>query len=145
MTDYNKDFYLWTQKQAALIRSLEIPGLDRENVAEEIESIGRDFKRQCLGRFCYLIMELLLFKYSLPDDNGKRRSNINIQLGRCELLTFVEESPNFVKVLEENKEKCYKEATIMAALLNHSLIIEDFFRQCPFSLERILDENFFPE
>ncbi|MDB5652774.1 MAG: hypothetical protein JWQ94_387 [Tardiphaga sp.] len=40
---YDSDFYIWTQEQAALLR--QVPrgafALDVDNLAEEIESIGR--------------------------------------------------------------------------------------------------------
>ena len=45
-SDYEADFYLWTQRQAALLRQGEFNcfDLDLENIAEEIESMGRSQK-----------------------------------------------------------------------------------------------------
>jgi hypothetical protein len=46
-TAYADDFYIWSQEQAALLRALpgsgrDLPNaLDIENIAEEIESVGR--------------------------------------------------------------------------------------------------------
>jgi len=37
---YNQDYYLWSQKMAALLRSQQWDQLDFENIAEEIESLG---------------------------------------------------------------------------------------------------------
>jgi uncharacterized protein DUF29 len=41
---YDDDFYAWTQYQAEVLRSLETRDnrFDRENIAEEIETVGRN-------------------------------------------------------------------------------------------------------
>ena len=41
MSDYDSDFYRWMQKQAAALRVKDFAALDLENLAEEIESLGR--------------------------------------------------------------------------------------------------------
>ena len=39
--DYDTDFYSWSLEQARLLRESRWAQVDRENVAEEIESLGR--------------------------------------------------------------------------------------------------------
>jgi hypothetical protein len=41
MSDYDTDFYCWMQTQASALRAKERNTLDLENLAEEIESLGR--------------------------------------------------------------------------------------------------------
>ncbi len=41
MSDYDTDCYGWTQTQTAALRAMEWNTLDLENLAEEIESLGR--------------------------------------------------------------------------------------------------------
>jgi len=38
---YNADILLWSQKQAELLRKRSVNELDWDNIAEEIESVGR--------------------------------------------------------------------------------------------------------
>ena len=40
---YNDDFYAWTQHQAMVLRTMAVADnrFDRENVAEELEALGR--------------------------------------------------------------------------------------------------------
>jgi Domain of unknown function DUF29 len=45
MGDYDTDFYRWTQTQAAALRAKDFATLDLENLAEEIESLGRSDRR----------------------------------------------------------------------------------------------------
>ncbi len=56
---YERDFYAWTQDQAARLRALDgrNDGLDAANVAEEIESLGRSDRRAAES----LIGNLLLY------------------------------------------------------------------------------------
>jgi hypothetical protein len=39
--DYEQDFFAWTQEQARILRARGTRGLDWDNLAEEIESMGR--------------------------------------------------------------------------------------------------------
>ena len=39
---YDRDFYTWSQQQGRLVREGRWNEVDRENVAEEIESLGRE-------------------------------------------------------------------------------------------------------
>jgi len=67
---YETDFYQWTQEQATLLRQGVWTSLDIENLAEEIESLGRQQKqelRNCLG---VLIGHLLKWEYQ-PELRGK--------------------------------------------------------------------------
>ena len=56
---YDEDFYAWTQEQAALLRSRQFSQVDIENVAEELESMGRSDKRQIDSRLEMLLTHLL--------------------------------------------------------------------------------------
>ena len=56
---YDEDFYAWTQEQATLLRSGEFSQVDIENVAEELESMGRSDKREIDSRLEVLLMHLL--------------------------------------------------------------------------------------
>ena len=45
MSDYDTDFYAWTQQQAAALRQKAFAALDLEHLAEEIESMGKRDRR----------------------------------------------------------------------------------------------------
>jgi hypothetical protein len=54
---YERDFYAWTVQQARLLRAGEFSAVDIDNVAEEIESLGRSDRREIQSRLtcCLLI------------------------------------------------------------------------------------------
>ncbi len=50
MINYERDFYGWTQEQAALLRAGQLNDLDIANLIEEVESMGRSEKRELESR-----------------------------------------------------------------------------------------------
>ena len=63
LATYDSDFYLWSAGQAALIREGKFDQLDIENVAEEIESLGRSDKRALGSQLRRLLMHLLKWEH----------------------------------------------------------------------------------
>src|SRR2546428_80611 len=62
-TLYHTDFYLWTQDQAALLREGKVQALDLDNLAEEIESLGKSQRHELEHRLDGLLMHLLKWRY----------------------------------------------------------------------------------
>jgi hypothetical protein len=60
---YDNDFYAWTQEQANLLRTGELHQIDWQNIAEEIEDMGRAEKRQLESRLEILVMHLLKWQF----------------------------------------------------------------------------------
>ena len=55
---YEDDLFAWTQEQAALLRAHAVDGLDWENLAEEIESMGGRDRRELEERCGELLADL---------------------------------------------------------------------------------------
>ena len=71
---YETDFYSWTQEQAKFLRDGVWNSLDIPNLVEEIESLGRQDRRELRNRLRVLIGHLLKWEYQ----SGKRsRSWLN--------------------------------------------------------------------
>lgn len=51
---YERDFYAWTQDQAAKLRGRTHNDIDWDNTAEEVESLGRSDKREIENRLATL-------------------------------------------------------------------------------------------
>ncbi|MDX2256257.1 MAG: DUF29 domain-containing protein [Pseudanabaenaceae cyanobacterium bins.39] len=67
---YDTDFYAWTLEQSRLLQSGELKGLDIENLVEEIESLGRQERRELENRLGVLIGHLLKWVYQ-PEKRSK--------------------------------------------------------------------------
>jgi hypothetical protein len=77
---YDEDFLLWTQQQAKLLREaaerrVNFP-LDWENLAEEIESLGKSQRSELRSRLMTIIEHLLKLEYSSAREprNGWRET-----------------------------------------------------------------------
>src|SRR5271157_3592422 len=64
--DYDDDFYAWTQHQAAVLREMPVADnrFDRENVAEEIETLGRSERDAVRSQVDRIIEHFLKLQYS---------------------------------------------------------------------------------
>ena len=62
-TLYDTDFYAWANEQAALLRAGRLSEADIENIAEEIESMGRSERSELVNRLTVLLVHLLKWRY----------------------------------------------------------------------------------
>ena len=110
---YEEDFYEWTVAQAAAIRDGRWTDLDVENVAEEIESLGRSDKRQLRSRLTVIITHLL--KLHLQPDRASRSWTNTIREQARALEDLVEESPSLRRRMPEFALEVYTRARARAA------------------------------
>ena len=62
-SNYDLDFYAWANEQASLLRAGKLSIADIENIAEEIESMGRTEKRELVNLLTVLMLHLLKWKF----------------------------------------------------------------------------------
>lgn len=146
--EYNKDFYGWCMDTAARIRKGDSLSLnDLENVAEEVESAGRANKRELRGRVAVILSDLL--KWKLEPNDRCNRWKFKIRDDRFEVEMILKDSPSLRSELDKRLDDCYQLASL--DFLNNDdytyegVLIEAFPKVCPFSVEEVLDESFFPE
>jgi hypothetical protein len=69
---YEEDFVRWTEEQAAVLREAAKLGtnlpLDWENLAEEIDSLGRSQRHELRSRIATIIEHLIKLRQSLATD-----------------------------------------------------------------------------
>ncbi|MCC8466684.1 DUF29 domain-containing protein [Photorhabdus bodei] len=141
-TRYDSDFYGWTQEQAGLLRSGDLSQLDRENLLEEIEAMGRSERRELRSRLEILLAHLLKWRYQA--DRRGRSWELTIEEQRDKAIDCLQESPSLKNKLNEHLEKAYIAARRLAekeTLINRNIFPET----CPWTFEQIMDENFWPE
>lgn len=67
---YETDIVAWASEQAELLRSGQWSALDIENIAEEIEDVGKSERRELDSRVAVLIGHLLKWKFQ-PEKRSK--------------------------------------------------------------------------
>jgi len=102
---YETDFYAWTQHQAKLLKEKQLAQVDLENIAEELESMGKSEKRELESRLVVLIMQLLKWQFQPKRRNRSWRSTINTQ--RDELERLIRLSPSLKNILYESITNAY--------------------------------------
>ena len=141
ITEYEKDFYAWLIKNAQLIRNQQFSEIDAEQIAEELESIGRSEKRELLNRLTVLLAHLL--KWQFQSVRRSRSWNNTILIQRIDIQELLQDSPSLRSELEFKLEIAYEKAKLMAE--DETGIDKKIFPlSCPFSIEQILNNNFFP-
>ena len=139
---YDRDFYAWANEQAALLRAGEVSQADVENIAEELERLGRTEKREFVGRLTALLSLLLKARFQ-----PRRRSpswKMEIASARDQLLEHLQDNPSLKDKLPEAIASAFRNAR-RAALDEATPEDGALPGGCPWSFERIVDEEFFPE
>ncbi len=139
---YDRDFYAWTQEQGEFLRSKNWAKVDLENVIEEIESLGRQERRELVNRLGVLIEHLL--KWQLQSD---RRSNswlATIREQRIQINLLVQENPSLKSYLEQALATAYDLGVILA-VKETGLPFSYFPDRSPYTFEQILAAMFLPD
>lgn len=135
---YDRDFYAWTQNQAQLLRGGQFDVLDIQQIAEELEDMGRSEKRALESRLEVLIMHLLKWQYQ---PNLRSRSwQLTIREQRLRVQNLIEDNPSLQPYLSQRLDKIYGLAVIAA---ERETGLNLFPETCPYEIEQILSENFF--
>ena len=139
---YDQDFALWSSQQAALLRAGRFDAVDIENVAEEIESLGRSDRRQIANRMKVLLAHLLKARYQPEQDKRGWKSTIVEQ--RRRILGLIDEGPSLKAVPPNVLDEEYKFARADAADAT-GLALRTLPETCPFTIEQVLDLGYYPE
>ena len=94
---YETDFVLWTEAQAETLRDLARAGtnlpLDWENLAEEVESLGRSQRSELRSRIATIIEHLLKIECS-PAIEPRRGWAETVTRQRLAIERLLEDSPS---------------------------------------------------
>ncbi|QSJ19553.1 DUF29 domain-containing protein [Nostoc sp. UHCC 0702] len=138
---YETDFYSWTQQQANLLLHQQWHQLDLSNLIEEIESLGRQERTELRNRLSILIGHLLKWEYQ---SERRSRSWLNtIRIQRLDTLELLEENPSLKPYLQEVLPKAYVKGIVLASG-ETNLPVKTFPPNCPYLLEEILSDRFYP-
>jgi hypothetical protein len=115
---YEEDFVRWTEQQAAALRDAagqrtNLP-IDWENLAEEIDSLGRSLRHELRSRLMVILEHLLKLEYS-PAIDPRRGWIETISRERLIVEDLLEESPSLKAELGVAIEHALSRALRLAA------------------------------
>ena len=141
-TLYNSDFYGCTKTQAQLLREEKWETLDKLNLIEEIETLGRQERRELTNRLALLLGHLLKWQHQ-----PEKRSNswlATIREQRTQIKRILADSPSLKSYLEEAFLLSYQDG-INLAVKETNLPYETFPENCHYEITQILEPEFLPE
>src|SRR5271154_5183784 len=111
--DYERDFYSWLMEQARHLRQSRLDALDRDNLAEEIESLGREQFNKLVGALRVLIAHML--KWDHQPSMRSRSWVLSIEEQRWEIADVLSDNPGLRPRIGEAIARAYRRARIEAA------------------------------
>jgi hypothetical protein len=138
---YESDFSAWTEEQGRLLKARRVTGLDWDNLAEEIETLGRSEKSEIRSRLIVLLLHLLKWQYQpTKRKSGWRASIMEARDGLSEQLGA---SPSLRSYPSQVLRKQYEIARLKAAD-ETKLDLAGFPESCPYTMVQVLDDGFYP-
>jgi len=141
-SNYERDFYAWAMKNAVLLRQRRFAEIDANNIAEELESMGRSEKRELVNRLAVLLTHLLKWRHQPNRRGNSWRYTIKEQ--RRAVFKSLRDNPSLRSQLPEYLNEAYEDA-LLKVIRQTGLDEGAFPPACPFTLDQLMDDDFWPE
>lgn len=138
---YDQDFYGWANEQAGLLRAGNLSALDIDNLAEEIDSMGKSVKSELVSRLVVLLHHLL--KWEVQPRLRSSSWDASIAGQRDRIASHLQENPSLRPKVPDAMHAAYRVARIRAAG-ETSLPRHAFPSECPYDFKTAKDEQFWP-
>ena len=139
---YENDFYAWAMENADLLREGRFAEIDVDNIAEELESMGRSERRQLANRLEVLLAHLLKWRYQPARRGNSWRYTIEEQ--RRKVRKLLGDSPSLQPRLGQEVAEVYLDAVLLAAR-ETGRDKNEFPPGCPFTVDQVLRDDYWPE
>lgn len=141
-TLYERDFHAWTHEQAALLRAGKLDRADLDNIAEEIESMGRRERHEMVNRLTVLLVHLMKWHWQPGFRGSSWRLTIKEQ--RRALRRHLRDNPSLKAFTDQAVADAYDSAQVIAER-ETGLPGETFPSDSPFTFDQAMDDAFWPE
>jgi hypothetical protein len=138
---YETDFYTWTQRQAEYLRAGHLDRADLENIAEEIESLGKS--QAAALRSAYRLVALHLLKLIFQPGRATKSWRSTIVRERLNIEQCLSDGPGLKPRRGELLAQAYRAARREAAA-ETGLPLERFPVDPPFTADEVESEDFWP-
>jgi hypothetical protein len=137
---YYTEYDQWLAQTIVLLKNRQLEGVDYEHLIEELEALGRSEKSAVKNLLLQIIIHLLLYEFW----ETERDRNINHWAG--EIVTFrvqLEDklTKNLRNLLAKELQQIYFNTALIVLKKTRLTTLP---QNCPYSLEHLLDKNWFP-
>jgi hypothetical protein len=139
---YATDYAGWAAHQAKLLRAGRLEEIDLNQIADELDAIMGNEKRELTRRFRILIAHLLKWRYQSEARSAGWRGTIRYQ--RDDINDLLAESPSLRATVPDKVAAAYPRAVVLAAD-ETGKPRSAFPAECPFTPTELLDDEFWPD
>jgi hypothetical protein len=132
---YEEDFLAWTEQQAALLRAGRLDQLDLDNLAEELDTMGRSEWGELENRLEVLLMHMLKWDYQPARRSRSWKATMREQ--RNAIRRLMRRSPSLKHGLEATIADVYADA-LGRASDETGLGAAVFPERLPYSVDEVL-------
>jgi len=140
---YEDDVIAWAEQQAALLRAGRWALLDIDNIAEEIEDVGKSEKRELRHRMAVLVEHLIKWRWQ----PGRRGSSwlTTIRVQRIDIQKLIRKTPSLKPMMADAEfaDEVWRDAVVLA-LKEAEGEIENLPDTNPWTLNQAMLPDFLP-
>lgn len=139
---YDRDVIAWSKQQASLLRAGRFAELDIEHIADEVEDVGKSEQRELETRMALLLAHLL--KWQLQPARRGVSWELTLRNQRIGTERRLTKTPSLKSDLGDDSwwQAVWADAVDQASKATGLI---DFPASCPWTIEQILDQTFFPD
>ena len=137
--DYDRDFYSWLLEQARHVGAGRWTAVDRKNLAEEIESLGREQFNKLESALRVLMLHMLKWDHQPALRGRSWRASIGEQ--RLRLNNILIDNPGLRPRIDEAISRAYDRARLRA-VKETDLDEKTFPATCPYSWDDLVSREF---
>jgi hypothetical protein len=148
---YERDFVRWAETQAAELRRAAETGtnlpLDWLRLAEEVAALGERDRRELYSRLVRALEHLLKLQFA-PVDEPRRLWEVSVLNQRRDLQQLLRSSPSLKRIARLSLAQAYEEAVELVERAMPDAERPrwpDLPRTCPYTVEQVLDREWWPE
>lgn len=139
---YGSDLYGWSLEQASLLRAGRLSEADIENIAEEIEGMGKSQKSELVNRVTVILAHLP--KWQVQPNRRGNSWRLTLAEQRERVVDHLADNLSLSHVLPEVMEKAFRYGG-KKALAETGFPETVFPAACVWSSEQVLSADFLPD
>jgi hypothetical protein len=135
---YEADYAAWLEHQVSLLKADRWSEVDKENLIDEVESLGRSDFKAFVSAFEILLAHML--KWDFQPERRSRSWQGSILEHRQRIADELEDSPSYSSRIEEAVARAYRTA-VARAVAETDLPRNSFPAACPYSWDEIMNRE----
>jgi hypothetical protein len=150
-TLYDQDFQLWLEQTISSLKSGQFNTLDIDHLVEELQELGKSEKRALESNLMVLLAHLLKLKVQNDAPDSMKASWYRSVIEHRKRVVFaLKNTPSLKSYLGDAIDQAYPEGRDLAIQEGEKAAFgiripakQEYPLVCPFSVQQILDQDFF--